>query len=150
MEIKNDNTVYLSHFSVNDGYQYGLVKYSGMVFFSLENGMGDKHINGGTHELKLKKVETPLTIKYQKKYPWFSWHIEVQDVTNGKDVYLHIGNTEEDTDLCILIADTCDLTPPTQAGFVGESTPAFKKLYLLLVDRLEEGKKTYIHIDKLN
>lgn len=140
----------LKRFLVKDNYQYGFIYRIGdqnPISFTCENGLNDKFIQRGIYEIKFRKVESNLTKIYRGKYNWFTWHLELQNVPNGNYVYWHIGNTQKDTDLCILSADTCDLTPPTNDGFIGESKDNFKNIYLRISEQLNNGGQCYIEIE---
>ena len=146
-----ENTHYiLRRIKQTETYRYGILSVDGNekepVCFTLENGELQKTVPAGTYQLKLKKVKTPLTEKYQNKYPWFTWHVELQDVPNATGVYIHIGNTEADTDACILLGETCAMNPPTPAGHIGNSTAAFSKWYTVIRSSLERGGKADITI----
>lgn len=122
-------------------YTYGLWLPQGMQYpdaFTLEDEGRVEKVNGearipaDTYEVVLNDslgYVSPLTERYRKKFDWFDWHLMLKDVKGFKYVYVHIGNTDENTDACILVANTCDLTPPTTDGFIGESTDCYKRLY---------------------
>lgn len=148
---KPEETHYiLRRFAQTKTYRYGILSTAGNealpTCFTLENGELQKAVPAGTYQLKLKKVKTPLTEKYRGKYPWFTYHVELQGVPNATGVYIHIGNTEEDTDACILLGEQCDMNPPTPAGYIGESTAAFSAWYCQIRDSLERGGKADITI----
>lgn len=102
---------------------------------------GETRIPEGRYRLRLRKVESGLTLAYRKRYPWFTWHIELIDVPGFNYVYIHVGNSAKDTDACLLMADTCDLSPPNKDGFVGESVPAFKRFYEEVTPILENDEE---------
>lgn len=146
--MKKNISLLLNRVVENDNYTLGLLRQieKGVTSTTLENGLTQKRVVAGTYEVKLRKELTPLTEKYRRKFDWFSWHLEICNVPNAKYVYIHIGNDETDTDACILVANTLDLTPATKHGFIGESTDNFKKLYLVLSEHLEEGNKAFLTI----
>lgn len=86
---------------------------------------GDTRIPAGTYEIKFNESLTPLTKKYRGKYPWFTYHLEIQNVNNFKNVYIHIGNTDDHTDACVLVGDTLT-NNQYQDGFLGNSTKHLK------------------------
>ena len=106
---------------------------------------GETRIPSGFYELGLQKEDTPLTLKYRKKYPWFKHHIEIKNVKGFTGVYIHIGNDDGDTAGCVLLGDNADNNRITY-GVVSNSTQAFKRFYELVYPHLEKGKKAFVEI----
>jgi hypothetical protein len=100
---------------------------------------GQTRIPAGTYVLRHRKEETPLTKKYQTKYPWFRYHIEICNVPNFSGVYIHIGNDESHTDGCILLGDTV-VNNMVQPGMIGQSTNCFQRFYTEVSRELDAGK----------
>lgn len=152
----------LNRIAEADEYTYGLLygdeSISGNKYplaFTLEDEWHvvkikkETRIPAGRYEIKLR-TEGGLTEKYRKSFSWFSGHLHLQDVPNFKYVYIHRGNTDKSTEGCILVANTCDLTPPTHGGFIGESTDCFERLYKKVEPLLRLKKeKVFIHIKDL-
>ena len=109
---------------------------------------GETRIPEGRYRVQLRKTLSRLTRKYRAKYPWFKWHLQVMDVMNFDYVYIHIGNDDDDTEGCILVGDTAN-DNVSEVGFVGNSTKAFKDLYLKLVARIENDEEVYLEIKDL-
>ena len=139
-------------------YTYGILYQDSNNYplaFTLEDEFhvakikAETRIPSGRYEIKLRN-EGGMTERYRKKFAWFSGSLHLQDVPDYKYVYIHIGNTDEDTAGCILVANTCDLTPPTQNGFIGKSTGCFEKIYKLIEPKLRLKKeKVFININNL-
>lgn len=106
---------------------------------------GETRIPAGFYELKIVETITPLTDKYQKKYPWFKKHIEVTNIKNFKCVYCHIGNVDEDTDACLLFGDNAD-NNMIGPGSVSNSTASFKRWYERVYEYLENKGKAFIEV----
>jgi hypothetical protein len=106
---------------------------------------GETRIDAGFYELKIQELDTPLTLKYRKKYPWFQNHIEITGLKRHKGVYLHIGNTDEDTDGCPLFGDVAD-NNMIGPGSVAQSTLAFKRWYERVHPHLKSGKKVFLEV----
>lgn len=100
-------------------------------------------IPSGTYRLKLKDVVTPLTELYRKKYDWFSYHLEIQDVPDFTNCYIHIGNRAEDTDACILVGSSQEYGK----AFIGNSTTALRRFYETVVPVIQSGEYVYITIE---
>lgn len=107
---------------------------------------GETRIPKGVYTLRLRKSETPLTVKYRNRFAWFKWHIELENVTGFTGIYIHIGNYESNTAGCQCIGKTAGIK---NGNFmVQNSTVLYKELYIELLDRLEKGEKiTYEIID---
>lgn len=103
---------------------------------------GETRIPWGSYLIEQRKVLSPMTTRYRQKYDWFEWHLELQNVPNFTNVYIHIGNTDDDTDGCILVGETADCVNM----FVGRSTSAFKALYQKICAALNNGEKVWIEI----
>lgn len=143
----------LYRFTNEADYTYGLFFIDGEIqAFTLEDEerlkkvSGETRIPAGRYEVKFREVLSELTKKYRQKFPDFTYHLWLQDVPGFNYIYIHMGNTDEDTDACILVANTCDLTPPTSDGFIGESTNCFKKIYKTIGSTLRLNKES-VHIN---
>jgi hypothetical protein len=93
-----------------------------------EKVMKETRIPSGTYQVDIQQADTPLTLKYRAKYPWFKKHLEVKNVPGFTGVYLHIGNFDADSAGCILVGDNADnnIIGP---GSISNSTASFKRLY---------------------
>jgi len=90
--------------------------------------MKETRIPAGIYNVDIQKNITPKTEQYREKYPWFRNHIEIKNVKDFVGVYIHIGNTDEDTDACLLLGDSADNNQIT-SGSIVNSTSAFKRFY---------------------
>ena len=110
---------------------------------------GETRIPEGTYELNYLKSDTPMTLSYKKKYPWFKWHLEVKNVPNFSNVYIHIGNKESETDGCLLVGDTANTNVNT-FGFISNSTATFQRLYKVVSDTLDKNEKINITFSNIS
>ena len=86
-----------------------------------------------------------MTKKYLTKYSWFTYHVELQNVPDFTNVYIHIGNFESSTVACQVVGNKAGLD--TNNHFRNfESTDNFKRLYLLISDALNLGVKVSYEI----
>ncbi len=99
-------------------------------------------VRSGRYQVKFRKVLSPLTIRYREKFPWFTWHLELQDVVDFTNVYIHIGNSVENTLACILVGNNVNL----EKEMITDSTSAYTSLYSYLKGHLTAGGKVWITI----
>jgi hypothetical protein len=128
----------------------------GLLFKVLPTGQGDKlvfqaytledearevkvmketRIPAGTYTVDVQKADTPLTLKYRAKYPWFKNHLEIKNVPGFTGIYIHLGNRDDDTDGCILLGDVAS-NNIIGDGSISNSTIAFKRFYQSVYDNL--------------
>jgi len=104
----------------------------------------ETRIPAGKYEIKLRTVGTHA-VKYLKKYPAFHkgmfW---LQNVPGFQYILIHIGNTDKDTEGCILV--NSDIV--TKNGrYVGTgSTLAYVAMYKKIVPYFAKGYKVFIEI----
>lgn len=109
---------------------------------------GETRIPAGRYRLVLNKVETDLTNKYRAKYPWFKWHIMLENVPNFVGIYIHIGNDDDDTDGCLLMGDILNnITLAKNAKqMIQESTLCYERFYKTYVPLLEANTPIYLTV----
>lgn len=109
---------------------------------------GETRIPAGRYELKIRKEETPLTLRHRTSYnrgfkmPWFKYHIEITGIPNFKYVYVHAGNTDDHTDGCLLLGLGSQNINGVQS--INNSILACKAWYGEVYDELERGEKAWI------
>jgi hypothetical protein len=124
-----------------DGIRYGFIIEDEPRDVKVQN---ETRIPAGKYRLKINKLYTPLTLKYKAKYPWFKYHIELENVPKFTGIYVHVGNKESETAGCQLINK--DLTI-IDNEFVGKfSTDLFKEWYEVTYSGLEKGFELYWQI----
>jgi len=106
---------------------------------------GETRIPAGTYNLVLQKTETPKTLQYRKKYPWFKHHIMLENVPGFVGIYVHVGNTDSDSDGCLLLGDSAD-NNSVAPGTISNSTLAFKRFYDNIYDHLAKGNTATIEV----
>lgn len=111
---------------------------------------GETRIPAGRYKLVLRKVLSGMTQRYRKRYPWFTWHIMLQDVKTHKYVYIHSGSFESHTDGCILVGWTQSANIGDN-GSITESRHYYERLYKEIVPLLEsDTDEVYINIHDEN
>jgi hypothetical protein len=96
--------------------------------FQLTKVPKETRIPAGIYNVDIQKAETPKTLQYRKKYPWFKNHLEVKNVQGFVGVYIHVGNTDDDSEACILLGDNAD-NNVIGPGSISNSTACFKRFY---------------------
>ena len=106
---------------------------------------GETRIPKGTYQIEYRK-EGGYHNKYSKRFP--SIHrgmLEIRDVPNFTHILLHCGNTDDDTDGCLLVGNVVSQNI-TKDGFLGQSTDCYKRIYPILADILDSQKHLSIKI----
>ena len=138
--ISDQNTT-ISHVGVDDKF----------VCFGLEDEFREvkvkkeTRIPAGVYNIKLRTVGTHHE-QYKKKFPGFHrGMLEIENVPNFSDILIHIGNTDKDTDGCLLVGSAAD----TETGkmSVSNSTVAYKLFYPMVVDAAANGTLTIEFLD---
>ena len=70
----------------------------------------------------------------------------LKDVPEFEYVYMHIGNSHENTEGCLLVNYTAYLDPANGGGSGGRSVAAYKDLYKKIYPVLEMGEQVFITI----
>lgn len=107
---------------------------------------GETRIPAGTYVIKLRD-EGGMNGRYGKKFP--SFHLGMlwlQEVDNFKLVYLHIGNTDDDTAGCILVGRDANTSRGNLAIF--KSTRAYVALYNAVLEAAKDAALTIEIIDE--
>ena len=106
---------------------------------------GETRIPKGSYQIEYRK-EGGYHNKYSKRFP--SIHrgmLEIRDVPNFTHILLHCGNTDDDTDGCLLVGNVVSQNI-TKDGFLGQSTDCYKRIYPILADILDTQKHLSIKI----
>lgn len=141
----------VKRFSDNKDASLGVLFIDGVFqCFTLEDEerfvkkMGETRIPEGTYEVKLRK-EGGHHERYKVKYSDIhKGMLHIVDVPNFKWILIHIGNTEKDTDGCLLVGDII-----YSNHTLGGSTIAYKKIYPKIAAELEKNNKVTIKFSKV-
>lgn len=97
----------------------------------------ETRVPANKYEIIIQRQETPKTLSYRKRYPnWFKNHLMLKGVPGFVGIYIHIGNTDDDSEGCILLGDNAD-NNRIGPGAVSNSTQAFIRFYNELYDHLD-------------
>ena len=145
----------LQRFSDNRQSTLGLLFKKGVLTpfqcYTLEDEFRESKVNGetripaGTYNIVIQKQETPKTLSYRKKYVWFKNHLMLENVPGFVGIYIHVGNTDEDTDGCLLLGDSAD-NNGVAPGSISNSTVAFMRFYHNIYEYLEKGNQATIEV----
>lgn len=101
---------------------------------------GRTAIPAGQYVLKLR-TEGGLHERYVRRFgDWHRGMLWLQDVPGFEYVYLHIGNTPDDTEGCILVGAT------QSRDCLGNSEAAYREIYPLIADAIESGDDVLIDV----
>ncbi len=135
------NEATLGSLSINDKFEC----------YTLEDEYREKKVHSetripaGTYQIKLQMHGT-MTGKYAKRFPEIhEGMLWLQDVPNFTTIYIHIGNTDDDTSGCILVGSTYS----KENMRISASTVAYLKLYPKVVEALKR-EDVFIEIDDLD
>lgn len=109
---------------------------------------GKTRIPAGEYEIKLRDAGS-VNKKYHK---WFDNHkgmLWLQNVENFEWIYIHVGNTDKQTEGCILVGETA-VTSVYGDHKLRSSEAAYERLYEMLLPYLERGEKVTIRINDLD
>ena len=137
-------------FSENENSTLGLFYIDDQFMcYTLEDEFREKKVHGktripgGTYEVKLR-TEGGFHNRYTQRFP--DIHKGMLHITNVPDfewILIHVGNTDEDTAGCLLVGNTLD-NNQVNRGFLGQSVPAYTKIYPIISKALLENKKVSI------
>lgn len=105
----------------------------------------ETRIPAGTYQIKLQTHGT-MTGKYAKRFPdVHEGMLWLQDVPNFTTIYIHIGNTDDDSSGCILVGTSYS----KETMHISASTVAYLKLYQKVVQAIKR-EDVFIEIDDLD
>jgi len=107
---------------------------------------GETAIPTGTYELKLR-TEGGMHEKYLRKFMELPHRgmLWLQNVPDFEWVYLHVGNTDDDSEGCPLVGQTPAVTERGEF-MVYKSTAAYRALYPKLAEPISDGEKVVLQI----
>lgn len=138
--ISDDDTTISAFFIEGRFYAFGCEDEFRVVKLAKET-----RIPAGTYEIRLRTVGG-FHEKYLAKFGalFHKGMLWLQNVPGFEYVLIHIGNTDEDTEGCILVGATANTVPGALS--VSNSTAAYQKLYPVIRDALLRGERVHITI----
>ena len=107
----------------------------------------ETRIPAGTYEIKLRN-EGGFHQRYSKKYSRIHrGMLHIIDVPGFEYILIHVGNSDEHTAGCLLVGDSQENNQINKNGFIGSSGNAYKRIYPLIADAVENEGVTIQYID---
>jgi len=114
--------------------------------YGLEDTVRDVKIKGrtaipaGIYKLGINRGGG-MNAAYKKRFPGMhEGMIEIKAIPNFSSVYIHIGNTHEDTEGCLLVGTYFHRSNADWGVY--QSTEAYKQLYQTIIDMVKNGGVT--------
>lgn len=109
---------------------------------------GKTRIPDGVYKIKLRDAGG-MNERYKRKFDFHQGMLHLQDVPGFEWIYIHIGNTHDHTEGCILVGYTGVRSGNNYR--VVNSTQAYSDLYQHVVGAMQRWETVKIHItSKLN
>lgn len=106
---------------------------------------GETRIPAGRYQIKLRTVGGFHARALAKYGAWHKGMLWLQDVPGFEYILIHTGNTEKDTDGCIIVGSGV-IPNGRGGGSVTGSVDAYKKLYPMVRDELLAGRQVWITV----
>lgn len=100
---------------------------------------GETRIPAGKYKL-IARAYGGFYNRYSQKWDWHQEMIEVADIIGFTDVLIHPGNTDGNTEGCLLPNASASMTLSDIRG--ATSVAAYKNLYLQIIDSVRAGEAT--------
>ena len=113
--------------------------------FRVEKVDGETRIPSGVYEIELRN-NTPMSNRYRRRFG--SWHegmIWIIDVPNFEYVYIHVGNTDNDSSGCILVGYGA-MARRAEGMNVQQSRSAYIEIAKDIFAAHKSGEQVYITI----
>ena len=110
--------------------------------YRTEKVKGQTRIPAGLYELELKAIGTSRFDTRGWNMPPLRYHgmLRVKDVPGFQEILVHPGNSDEDTEGCILVGLVSNLV----VGQVQSSAAAYIKIYQPVADLIKKGERVTI------
>lgn len=142
--------------TIGDLYIYNALDAGGLFCHTLEDTFrhdkiaGETRIPAGRYQMGLR-YGSPMANRYQEKFGT-NGMLQILDIPNYKYVYLHIGNTDEETLGCPLVGAIWQskINNGLSTLRVLESTTVYKKLHSIVAPVIEAGYPEIVFITILD
>jgi len=96
----------------------------------------ETRIPPGRYRILLRN-EGGMVKRYNKRFDFHRGMLHLQDVPNFKYIYIHVGNSDDDTEGCILVGDG-QISNVVDRGQVSTSVAAYTRLYEKILEALSQ------------
>jgi len=104
---------------------------------------GETRIPAGLYQVALR-TEGSLHEKYRQRFDDHQGMLWLKDVPGFEWIYIHIGNTDDDTAGCLLVGDQAN------SNFtLSSSVAAYRRIYKRITRALREGDEVEILVEDL-
>lgn len=131
-----------------EDYTIGAMYIDGkMICFTLEDEKrtvkvyGESRIPSGLYNIRLQTAGR-MSPRYAKKFPFHRGMLHIQDVKGFEGIFIHVGNTDEDTHGCILLGTSHNVGN----NFIGGSVNAYSTFYPIVANEISKGQKVQIQV----
>jgi len=144
--------ILVDRFTSDDDSTISRVMVDGnFICFGLEDEYREEKVSkqtripAGTYRVTLRTAGSHHS-RYIKKFPDFhKGMLHIRAVPNFKWILIHIGNTEKDTDGCLLVGSEA-ITEPGDMQ-ITNSTAAYKRFYPMVVDAAANETLSITYLD---
>jgi len=118
-----------------------------LICFTLEDEKRDVKIKSetripaGQYEITLRTVGIMHT-KYSLRSPGHKGMLWIRNVPGFDFIYIHIGNTDEDTAGCLLVGQNLSIGK----NFISSSALAYQAIYTQIIKAIEQKERVFIQI----
>ena len=141
-------TIRLQRLQSYDDYTLGAFYINGkLCCFTMEDEKrnvkvwGETRIPAGVYKLRLQTAGK-MSPRYAAKFSFHKGMLHLMNVPNFEGVFIHIGNTDDDTAGCILLG----LSHSVGSNLIGSSTKAYSEAYPLIADAIASGAHVTISV----
>jgi len=139
---QEDSTSGLLFLETNDGDKF--LCYTLEDEYRTRKVYSETRIPAGKYNITLRE-QGGFHDRYKKKFT--SIHkgmLWVRNVPNFEYILIHCGNTDEHTAGCLLLGDTQENNILVKNGFIGKSNQAYKRVYPIIANELDNGNSVTI------
>ena len=104
---------------------------------------GETRIPAGRYEVTLR-TEGGKHQAYKSRYgAWHKGMLWIRRVPGFKWILIHVGNTDEDTEGCLLVGNSA-IQNITAEGSIGSSRAAYARIYPQIAAKIQAGEPVFI------